>query len=135
MDPIATLQERMKGLFPDVLGIAFTAVTPDEVKAELTVRDDLCTVPGLVHGGALMAFADTLGAVATVMNLPPSATTTTIESKTNFFRPITAGKKAFGRTTPLHKGRTTMVWETRITDDQGKLAAMTVQTQIVKTTG
>lgn len=135
MDPMTALHERMKGLFPDVLGIVFTSVTADEVKAEVTVRDDLCTVPGLVHGGVLMAFADTLGAVATVMNLPPNATTTTIESKTNFFRPITAGNKAYGQATPLHKGRTTMVWQTRVTDDQGKLAAMTVQTQIVKTGG
>lgn len=82
---VAMLQKRVRGLFPEVLGIRFVEASVDLVRAELTVRDDLCTVPGIMHGGAIMAFADTLGAVGTVLNLPPGAGTTTIESKTNFF--------------------------------------------------
>src|SRR5207245_11368215 len=78
------MQERLKGLFADTLGIQFLEATPERVRAELTVRDDLCTVPGIMHGGAIMALADTLGGVATSLNLPPGAGTTTIESKTNF---------------------------------------------------
>lgn len=97
----------------------------------MTVRDELCTVPGIAHGGAIMAFADTLGAAATVLNLPPGATTTTIESKTNFFAPATAGSRVIGECTALHHGRRTMVWQTRVTREDGKLVALVIQTQIV----
>ena len=128
------LNSRMKGLFPEVLGIKFVEASPDELKAELPVRDDLCTVPGLMHGGALMAFADTMGAVGTVMNLPAEATgTTTIESKTNFFAGVKVGQTITGVTTPLHRGRRTMVWQTRIETAEGKLAALITQTQMVLT--
>jgi uncharacterized protein (TIGR00369 family) len=95
------------------------------------VRDDLCTVPGVLHGGAIMAFADTLGAVATVLNLPAGAGTTTIESKTNFMAAGRAGTTVTGVTTPLHKGKSTMVWQTRVTNAEGKLAAVVTQTQMV----
>lgn len=131
MDVAEQLQERTQGFYPSLLGITFTEASADCIKAELETRDELCTVPGIMHGGALMGFADTLGAVATVLNMPPNATTTTIESKTNFFRPITAGGKAVGECTPMHKGRRTMVWQTRITDQNGKLAALITQTQMV----
>ena len=131
MNLAATLQERIKGMFPDLLGIRFVEATPDLIRAELTVRDDLCTVPGILHGGAIMAFADTLGAVATVLNLPAGAGTTTIESKTNFMAPGRAGTVVTGETTPLHKGKRTLVWQTRVTNADGKLAAVVTQTQIV----
>ena len=88
MDKAAVMQERLKGFFPDLLGIRLVETTPDRVLAELDVRDELCTVPGILHGGAMMAFADTLGAVATVLNIPAGARTTTLESKTNFFGPV-----------------------------------------------
>jgi uncharacterized protein (TIGR00369 family) len=117
--------------FAKLLGLNVTSVTPERVEAELTVRDDLCTRPAVLHGGAVMAFADTLGAIATVANLPPGAGTTTIESKTNFFAAIPLGDKAKAECTPLHRGRTTMVWQTRITRNDGRLAAVVTQTQLV----
>jgi uncharacterized protein (TIGR00369 family) len=125
------LQERIKGLFADLLGIRFIEATPDLIRAELFVRDDLCTIPGLLHGGAIMAFADTLGAVATVLNLPAGHGTTTIESKTNFMAGGKAGTKVTAETTPLHKGKRTMVWQTRVLNADGKLAAVVTQTQMV----
>lgn len=117
--------------FAKLLGVELVSVTPDRVEAVLRVRDDLCTRPAVLHGGAMMALADTLGAVATMANLPEGATTTTIESKTNFFAPIPVGDTARGECTPLHRGRTTMVWQTKITRGDGRLAAMVMQTQLV----
>src|SRR5262245_3663346 len=117
--------------FSDLLGIELRSVTPERVEAELKVRDELCTRPPVLHGGALMAFADTLGAIATVQNLPEGTWTTTIESKTNFFTAIPAGDVARAECTPLHRGRTTMVWQTRITRGDGRLAAVVTQTQLV----
>ena len=131
MDLAAALQERIKGRFPDLLGIRFLEASPDGIKAELSVRDDLCTIPGILHGGAIMAFADTLGAMATVLNLPPGAGTTTIESKTNFMAPGRGGTKVTAETTPLHKGKRTLVWQTRVLNAEGRLAAVVTQTQIV----
>lgn len=117
--------------FAELMGLKITSVSPDRVTAELPVRPDLCTVPAILHGGAVMAFADTLGAVATVANLAPGFSTTTIESKTNFFAAIPAGETAQAETTPLHRGKTTMVWQTRITRADGRLAAIVTQTQLV----
>jgi uncharacterized protein (TIGR00369 family) len=114
-----------------LLGVEFTRVTADLVEAQLRVREDLCTRPAVLHGGAVMALADTVGAVATVVNLPPDAWTSTIESKTNFFAPIPLGDVAKAECTPLHRGRTTMVWQTRITRGDGRLAALVTQTQLV----
>ena len=131
MDLAAALQERIKGMFPDLLGIRFLEASPDLIRAELPVRDNLCTIPGILHGGAIMAFADTLGAVATVLNLPAGAGTTTIESKTNFMAPGRAGTTITAETTPLHKGKRTLVWQTRVLNAEGKLAAMVTQTQMV----
>lgn len=127
----AMLQERVKGLYPDYLGIEFLEAGPDGIKAELRGREDICTLPGTIHGGALMGLADTLGAVATVLNMDGNSRTTTLESKTNFFRRVDANKKIFAECTPLHKGRTTMVWQTRIYDEDDKMAALVTQTQIV----
>lgn len=117
--------------FSDLMGLKIIDVTKDKVTAELPVRADLCTRPAMLHGGAVMAFADTLGAVATVANLPEGTGTTTIESKTNFFAAILEGDTAKAECTPLHRGRTTMVWQTRITRGDGKLAAIVTQTQLV----
>lgn len=117
--------------FSDLMGLSITQVSPERVTAELKVRPDLCTVPAVLHGGAVMAFADTLGAVATIANLPEGASTTTIESKTNFFAAIPAGETAHAECTPLHRGRTTMVWQTRISRGDGRLAAIVTQTQLV----
>jgi uncharacterized protein (TIGR00369 family) len=117
--------------FAKLLGITLVSVAPERVEATLEVRDDLCTRPPVLHGGAIMAFADTLGAIATVANLPPGAGTTTIESKTNFFAAVPAGETARAECTPLHRGKTTMVWQTRITRADGRLAAVVTQTQLV----
>ena len=123
------LNERLGG-FPRLMGIRFVEASLDRLVAELEVRPELMTGGDRVHGGTLMAFADTVGAVATVINLPPGAGTTTLESKTNF---LAAGRDGILRAeaTPLHKGRTTMVWQTRVTDGTGRLISLTTQTQIV----
>lgn len=118
--------------FAQLLGIEYTAATPERVEAQLTVRKELCTVPDVLHGGALMALADTLGAIGTVLNLPKGATTTTIESKTNFFAAVPLGETARAVCEPVHRGRTTMVWQTRIYRQDGKLAGQVTQTQLVK---
>ena len=117
--------------FAELLGMRITAASPERVTAELVIRDELCTVPAVAHGGALMAFADSLGATATVLNLRDGATTTTLESKTNFFAPAPAGSTVIGECTPLHRGRRTMVWQTRLTNESGRLLAIVTQTQMV----
>jgi 1,4-dihydroxy-2-naphthoyl-CoA hydrolase len=117
--------------FADLLGMKVTHLSPDRVVAELPVREDLGNRFGILHGGAIMAFADNLGGTATVANLPEGARTTTVESKTNFFAAIPVGDTARAECTPLHKGRTTMVWQTRSTRNDGKLAALVTQTQLV----
>jgi uncharacterized protein (TIGR00369 family) len=127
----ADIQARMKGLLPDLLGIELTEATQERVVATLAVRQELCTVGNLLHGGAIMAFADNLGAVGTIMNLPAGHRTTTIESKTNFIGGAPLGSRVTGESTPLHRGRTTQVWQTRITSEAGKLVAIVTQTQMV----
>ena len=117
--------------FAGFMGMKVAVVSPERVAAELTVRDELTNRNGTLHGGAVMALADNLGGTATVANLPEGASTATIESKTNFFLPIPLGDTAHAECTPLHRGRTTMVWQTRITRGDGRLAAMVTQTQIV----
>jgi 1,4-dihydroxy-2-naphthoyl-CoA hydrolase len=117
--------------FATLLGIDFTSATPERVTAELVVRPELCTQPAILHGGAIMAFADTLGAAATILNLPEGKSTTPIESKTNFLGPAPVGATVTGETTPIHRGRRTQVWQTRITTAEGKLVAVVTQTQMV----
>ncbi len=114
-----------------LMGIRLVEQSPDKVVAEMTVREDLCTTNSILHGGAYMAFADTIGAVATVLNLPAGAGTTTVESKTNFISAIKAGEVARAECTPVHRGKTTQVWTTRILRPDGKLAAIVTQTQMV----
>ncbi len=130
-EPALQIQEGFKGLFPDLLGIRILEAEKTHVKAEMLIRDDMCTIPGLMHGGAAMAFADTLGAVATMLNLPAGAGTTTIESKTNFLSSASAGERVIGECTPLHVGHTTMVWQTRILRPDGRQVAQITQTQLV----
>ena len=129
IDP-AALTAKHAGCLPELLGMRFTEATRDRLVAELAIRDDLKTVGGRLHGGAIMAFADTVAATATAVNLPPGAGTTTLESKTNFFAGATEGVVR-AEALPLHRGRTTMVWQTRVTDASGRLLALVIQTQMV----
>ena len=131
MNPAASMQERFKGLLPDLLGMEFAEVAPDKVVAYMTVRKDLCTIGGNLHGGAYMAFADTLGAVVAILNMPEGARTATIESKTNFIGGAPLGTRVTGEAVPMHKGRTTVVCQTTIRSDAGKLLALVTQTQLV----
>jgi 1,4-dihydroxy-2-naphthoyl-CoA hydrolase len=117
--------------FASTLGIKVLHYSPDRIDAELLVRPELGNRNGNLHGGAVMAFADDLGGAATIINLPEGMTTATIESKTNFFASIPVGEIARAECTALHRGRTTMVWQTRIMRSDGKLAALVTQTQIV----
>ena len=126
--------ERLRELdlpFGKLLGIEFLTASKERVTAAMLVRPDLCTVSSMIHGGAVMAFADTLGAAGTVLNLPAGAGTTTIESKTNFLAAAPAGQKVLGEATPVHIGRRTMVWQTRITLENGRAVALVTQTQMV----
>jgi 1,4-dihydroxy-2-naphthoyl-CoA hydrolase len=130
MDGLSLLTEHPLP-FAALLGIRFTAASADRIVAEMPVREDLCTRPAVLHGGAIMAFADTLGAAGTILNLPEGAGTTTIESKTNFIAAAPMGIVVTGEATPVHRGRRTMVWQTRITTTAGKLVALVMQTQLV----
>jgi 1,4-dihydroxy-2-naphthoyl-CoA hydrolase len=130
MDPLDRLNA-LKLPFAELLGIEFTRADKERVVAELTVRADLCTSPTIMHGGAIMAFADTLGAAGTILNLPEGAGTTTLESKTNFIAGAPLGGRLVGEATPLHRGRRTQVWTTRITTAEGRLIALVTQTQMV----
>jgi 1,4-dihydroxy-2-naphthoyl-CoA hydrolase len=116
--------------FSDLMGVEIVNREKDRVVGRLPVRDDLYTAGGILHGGAYMAFADALGAIGGVLNLAPGTRTTTLESKTNFLRGAPAGSIVTGESTPLHIGRRSSVWQTRITNDEGKLLALVTQTQM-----
>jgi uncharacterized protein (TIGR00369 family) len=130
MDALARIRSEMLP-FAELLGIEFTAAAPDRVIAEMIVRPELCTRPAVLHGGAIMAFADTLGATGAILNLPDGAGTTTVESKTNFLAAAPLGTRVIGEATPLHRGRRTQVWQTRVTTAEGRLVALVTQTQLV----
>jgi uncharacterized protein (TIGR00369 family) len=117
--------------FATFLGIKITHISPERVTGELLAREEFNNRFGILHGGAIMALADNLGGTATTANLKEGQTTTTIESKTNFFAAVPIGQTAYGECVALHRGRTTMVWQTRITRADGKLAALVTQTQLV----
>ena len=117
--------------FAEFLGIKITQVSAERVTAELPMRQELNNRFNIMHGGAIMALADNLGGTAATANLKDGQSTTTIESKTNFFAAIPVGDVAKAECTPLHRGRTTMVWQTRITRGDGKLCALVTQTQLV----
>ena len=130
MDDLARLNE-VQLPFAKLLGIEYVSASRERVVAQMLVREDLCTSHAVLHGGAIMAFADTLGAAGTILNLPEGAGTTTIESKTNFIAAAPAGTRVTGESTPVHRGRRTMVWQTRVTSAEGKLVALVTQTQMV----
>ncbi|MFI5013311.1 MAG: PaaI family thioesterase [Hyphomicrobiales bacterium] len=117
--------------FAALLGIEITSAEPHHVVGTMMVRDELCTASAVAHGGAIMAFADTLGALATLENLPEGASTTTIESKTNFIGGAPAGTRITGEATPVHRGGRTMVWQIRVMTSAGKLVALVSQTQLI----
>jgi uncharacterized protein (TIGR00369 family) len=125
------IQETIGPLFPGLMGMEVVEVSRERAVATMLVRPDLCTTGETLHGGAIMAFADTLGAIGTVANLPQGARTVTIESKTNFIGAARVGTRVTGETTPLHRGKTTMVWQTLIKNEAGKLCAAVTQTQMV----
>jgi uncharacterized protein (TIGR00369 family) len=128
---VEQIQQRLQSLFPDLMGIEIKDAAPDRIIASMLVRPDLCTAGGVCHGGAYMAFADTIGAIGTVVNLPPNTRTTTIESKTNFMGAAPVNTRITAEATPLHRGRTTQVWQTMIRSEAGKLCAVVTQTQMV----
>ena len=116
--------------FAALMGLEIVEATKSRVVGRLTVREELCTGGDILHGGAYMAFADSLGAVAGFLNLPPGARTTTLESKTNFLGAARVGDTIAGESTPLHIGRRSSVWQTRITNADGRLLAVVTQTQM-----
>ena len=131
MRDTASLQALLDPIFPGLMGVTLLEVTAERVLAEMAVRPDLCTAGGILHGGAYMAFADTLGAVGTVMNLPAGKNTATTDSSTKFIAGARVGTTVRAESVALHRGRTTMVWQTSITNDAGKLCAVVTQTQLV----
>src|SRR6188768_1260442 len=131
MHDVAAIQALIEPLFPGLMGVRVTELAADRVVAELPVRADLCTAGGILHGGAHMAFADTLGAVGTVLNLPPGKRTTTTDSSTKFIGGAKLDTTVTGESVALHRGRTTMVWQTTIRTEEGKLCSVVTQTQLV----
>ena len=129
------MQADLQPPFADFVGMKVTHVSPERVTGELLITEQLSNRNGVAHGGALMALADNLGGTAAVANLPQGASTATIESKTNFFAGVPVGDVAHAECTPLHRGRTTTVWQTRITRGDGRLAAIVTQTQLVMIKG
>ena len=129
--PVDVLQQLISPLLPGLLGVELVEATPDRVVGQLRVRPAVATTGGILHGGAVMALADTLGAVGTYLNLPAGHTTTTIESSTKFLGAAPGGSLVTGEATPLHRGRTTQVWQTSIRREDGRLCAVVIQTQLV----
>jgi uncharacterized protein (TIGR00369 family) len=117
--------------FARMLGVTITLVTKERLEAELLVTPDHCTIPATLHGGAMMAFADNMGGCGAFLNMPDGMMTTTVESKTNFLRPVPVGQKALAVTTPVHIGKSLQVWKTEISREDGKLAAIVTQTQMI----
>ena len=131
MPSLEELQEILDPLLPGLLGVKLVAVTPERVVAEMRVRPDLCTTGGALHGGAYMAFADTLGAVGTFVNIAAGKRTTTTDSSTKFIGAAKEGTVVTAECIGLHRGRTTQVWQTSIRSAEGKLCAVVTQTQLI----
>ena len=127
----AAVEDQLAPLFPGLMGVRITEISAERIVATLGVRPDLCTTGGILHGGAMMAFADTLGAVGTVANLPAGKRTATIDSSTKFIAGARVNSTVTGECVALHRGKTTMVWQTSIKSDAGKLCAIVTQTQLV----
>lgn len=132
---LSNVQEVLEPLLPGLMGVRLLQVSPERVRAEMLVRADLCTTGGTLHGGSFMAFADTLGAVGTVINLKPGQNTTTTDSSTKFIAGAKVDTTVTAESVALHRGRTTMVWQTSIRNADGKLCAVVSQTQLVMTRG
>ena len=128
---LAGLQQLIGPLFPGLMGVCLVEADARHIVATLHVRPELCTSGAILHGGAVMAFADTLGAIGAYLNLPVGKRTTTIESSTKFIGAAKVGSEVTGTTTPFHIGRSASVWQTQITSDQGRLCAVVTQTQLV----
>jgi uncharacterized protein (TIGR00369 family) len=131
LPPLEQIQQLIDPLFPGLMGVRIVTLEPERVVAHLVVRPDLCTAGGIMHGGAYMAFADTLGAVGTIINLPQGKWTTTTDSSTKFIGGAKVNTTVVGESVALHRGRTTMVWQTTIRSEAGKLCAVVTQTQLV----
>jgi 1,4-dihydroxy-2-naphthoyl-CoA hydrolase len=131
MHDITAIQELLDPLFPGLMGVRLVEVAPDRVVAKMEVRPGLCTTGGILHGGAYMAFADTLGAVGTILNLPAGKRTATTDSSTKFIAGARVDTTVTAESVALHRGRTTMVWQTSIRNADGKLCAVVTQTQLV----
>ena len=132
MTPLDKIKNSVTMPFSVSMGVTFVEAELDRVVATMLVREDLCTARHTIHGGAVMAFADAVGAAATVINLPEDAKgTTTVESKTNFVGGAAAGITVRAAATPIHRGRRTQVWQTRIETEEGKLVGVVTQTQLV----
>lgn len=128
---LEAVQKILDPVFPGLMGVRLLALEPERVVAELVVRPDLCTTGDILHGGAYMAFADTLGAVGTVLNMPQGKRTTTTDSSTKFIGGARVNTTVTGESVALHRGRTTMVWQTTIRSAEGKLCAVVTQTQLI----
>ena len=128
---VESIQKILDPLFPGLMGVRIVKLSFERVIAEMDIRPDLCTTGGVLHGGAHMAFADTLGAVGTILNMPEGKRTTTTDSSTKFIRAAPVNTTVTGECVALHRGRTTMVWQTMIKSAEGKLCAVVTQTQIV----
>ena len=128
---LAALKDVLAPLFPGVLGVELLEIQADRVVATMRIRPELCTTGAVAHGGALMAFADTLGAVGTFVNLPAGARTTTVDSSTKFIAAAPVNSTVTGECVAFHRGRTTMVWQTLIRNDAGRLCAVVTQTQLI----
>ena len=131
----AAIQQVITAQFPGLLGVELIEVGPERVVGRLPVRPEISTVGGILHGGAIMGFADTLGAIGTFLNQGPGSRTTTIESSTKFLASAPSGSSLTGESVPLHKGRTTMVWQTTIRREDGRLCAIVSQTQLMMESG
>ena len=131
MIDLARMQQMLQPLLPGLMDVQLVELAPDRVVATMRVRPDLCTAGGILHGGSYMAFADTLGAVGTVINLPPGKRTTTTDSSTKFIAGSKVNTVVTGESVALHRGRTTMVWQTSIRNAEGRLCAVVTQTQLV----
>jgi uncharacterized protein (TIGR00369 family) len=131
IESVRAFLEGDKPGFMKLIGLKIGAYTKEKVEGSVEARPEISNRAGVMHGGAIMALADTLGAAGTIANMPEGTSTVTIESKTNFFAAIKIGDTAHAECTPLHRGRTTMVWQTKIVSGDGKLAAVVTQTQLV----
>ncbi|NDZ15197.1 phenylacetic acid degradation protein [Variovorax sp. WS11] len=128
---VEAVQQILDPIFPGLMGVRLLTLDPERVIAELVVRPDLCTAGGILHGGAYMAFADTLGAVGTIVNMPQGKRTTTTDSSTKFIGSARVDTTVTGESIALHRGRTTMVWQTTVRSAEGKLCAVVTQTQLI----